>query len=310
MNNKKTTDTKKVVHIEHLFGCVYGGPKMGKTTSLVRAFPSALFIAPKGGLNAANWLGIEPKHVVPQGIAHVIDIIEKTHRKVKTIVIDDASLLIEDEHARLLKECKGNTWDSYARIIPVVHKLRDVCRNADCDVWWSMHEQSPREDKNMKGGPLVPGQRLPREIATMFDFVGRVVHDEYQPGHPYSLQLGANPDWTVGWRGFEGPPTCRLNIGEFLRACGYDIPRGDDLEWMEKEVSSLSAEIFTRSKQSDSFHILDLYKPIINKLLKEGRDHRHIRLVCMDALDRASMHKYTTNTLSIFLENFEQEITL
>jgi len=303
--------TKKIVHDDHIFGCIYGAPKMGKTTALLRGIGHPiLFIAPKGGLNSANYLGIEPKHIVPMGIAHVIDIIEKAHNKVHTIVIDDVSLLIEDEHARLLQACKGNTWDSYARIIPVANKLRDACRNANCNVWWSMHEQSPREDKNMKGGPLVPGQRLPREIATMFDFVGRVIHDEDQPGHPYALQLGPDPDWTVGWRGFEGPPTCRLNLGEFLRACGHTVPRHPDFEWMEAEVESLSKAIFARSKEDDSFIVDDLFTKTINKLAQEGRDHRHIKLVCMDALDRASMQKYTTNTLKLFVDNFHQEITL
>jgi len=302
---------KQLTHEDNIFGCIYGPPKTGKTTALLRGVghPS-LFIAPVGALNSANWLGIKPKHMVPDSIAQIISIIEKVHTKLHTIIIDDVSILFEQEHTRLLKECKGNSWDSYARLIPIALRLRDVCRTAKCNVWWSMHEQSPREDKQLKGGPLVPGVRLPKVIATMFDFVGRVIHDEDQHGHPYALQLGADPDWIVGWRGFEGPPTCRLNLGEFLRARGYAVPRDPQFNWMEKEVDDLSKKIFERSQQDESFIVSDLFKTVITKLTKENKDPRHIRMVCMDALDRAAMHKYKTNTLELFIDNFEQEITL
>lgn len=302
---------KKLTHEDTIFGAVYGPPKTGKTTALLRGagYPS-LFIAPKGALNSANWLGLIPKHIVPTDVAHVVSIIEKTHDKLHTIVVDDVSILFEQEQMRLLKECRGNTWDSYAKLIPIVLRFRDVCRDANCNIWWSMHEQSPREDKGMKGGPLIPGVRLPKVVPTMFDFVGRVVYDDDQPGHPYVLQLGPDPEWITGWRGFEGPPTCRLNLGEFLRACGYTIPREPDLSWMEARVEKLSAAIYSRSKQEGSFDVKDLFQATITTLLKENKDQRHIRLVCMDALDRASMRKYTANTLELFIENFDKEITL
>ncbi len=306
-----TQQHKKQTHKDNIFGCIYGPPKTGKTTALLRGvgFPS-LFIAPRGSLNCANWLGIEPKHIVPTSLEHVCSLIDQTHNKLDTIVIDDVSILFEQEQMKLLKECRGNVWDSYARLIPKVLAFRDVCRSANCNVWWSMHEQGPREEKDLKGGPLVPGVRLPKVIPTMFDFVARVVYDGNQPGHPYVFQLGPDPDWVTGWRGFEGPPTCRVNLGEFLRACGHAVPRNPKLEWMEKEVESLAGKIYKRSQEEESFVVGDLFKATITKLEKENKDQRHIRTVCMDALDRASMRKYTTNTLELFIDNFEQEITL
>ena len=163
----------------------YGDPKTGKTLAAVRAFPGALFVTVKGGLMCSKWMGWEPKVIETEdnsvGILDLIPIIEKAQHKYPAIVIDDFSIMCQEELAKCEKRTPG--WQAYGNFNERVRKFQKACRAAtnNCPVIITMHAQPPREveDKGvvvpLKGGPMLPGRQLPKQFPTMADLVARVV---------------------------------------------------------------------------------------------------------------------------------------
>ena len=82
---------------QHVLGTVYGEAKTGKTLSMLKAFPEALFIGLPGAMMCANYLGWEPKVLEvkgTQGFKHVAETVKKVDGKFP-IVIDDFSLIAD-----------------------------------------------------------------------------------------------------------------------------------------------------------------------------------------------------------------------
>ena len=97
-----------------LFLAMYSPPGCGKTLANIRAFPEALFVAPKGALKCASYLGYKPKKVLPAaGIRNIPEIIAKAGQKVDTIVFSDLSIEADNEAKKLRTEYSGwSVWTS------------------------------------------------------------------------------------------------------------------------------------------------------------------------------------------------------
>tara|TARA_R100000664_G_C2738249_1_gene127224 strand:- start:494 stop:1381 length:888 start_codon:yes stop_codon:yes gene_type:complete len=290
-----------------VFGIVYGPAKTGKTLATVRAFPDGLFIAPKGGLTCARWLNWEPKLVEADekiGMAHITQIIKQAQDKYPAIIIDDFSIICDVELAKCKKSHSG--WSAFDAFNQRVYELRDAARAASCHVFLTMHEQPPKEVKKegstkyIPGSPLIPGWQLPEKLPAMADLVVRVIYDDDALGWPYLYQAGPDPDYITGDRLAITPEKFPLNLREVLLLAGYDLPRPEELQFMDEHVGRISQELVKELNQKRP-KIKAVLQPFVEGLSKEGIDNRHVRWIIADALDRAQLNKHNNNLIDNFI---------
>ena len=294
-----------------LNGIFYGPPKVGKTLSLVRAFPDALFIAPRGSLLCASWLGWEPKVIEVNeqiGIAQITKMIEKASDKYPAIVIDDLSLIADAEVIRL-KKANPNGFRAFDLFNQLMFKLRDASRQAECHVFWTMHEQAPKEvgqegqRRWVKGCPMVPGWVLPATLPAMADVVARVVHDTSIPGAwPYVYQIGPCESYISGDRLSVMPARFPLNLREAMLAAGYAVPRPEPLVYLDEHVDALCHKLLPEMAQKRP-DVKSVLRDSLPELQKNIEEPRHIRWAMADALDRAYLQHNNNNMLDDFVQS-------
>jgi len=289
----------------------YGDPKTGKTLAAVRAFPDGLFITPKGGLMCSKWMGWEPKVIETEekqlGILDLIPIIEKAQHKYPAIVIDDFSIMCQEELAKCEKRTPG--WQAYGVFNERVRKFQKACRTAtnNCHIIITMHSQPPREveDKGvvvpLKGCPMLPGRQLPKQFPTMADLVARVVHDKKAIGWGNVYTTASDPDWTAGDRLAITPEKFPLNLREVLLLAGYDVPRPEALSFMDEWVDKISKEV-SKELINKRPKVKDVLRPFVDLMKKEELDDRHMRWIFADALDRAQLRTHNNNLIDNFIE--------
>ena len=296
--------------VEHVLGVVYGQSKTGKTLATVRAFPDGLFVAPPGALTCSKWLDWEPK-VVPvtrsAGFKYIIEVVKKAQKNYKAIVIDDLSLLADAELQACKKMVAG--FAAFDLFNNRVYDLRDTCREAQCHVFFTCHEQAPREVKKdnfnryIPGGPLMPGWQVTEKLPAMADFVARVVYDEDAPGWPYLYDTNPDQNYITGDRLAILPGRFPLNLREALLGAGYDLPRPKPLAWMEdhvERISHLLSPVLADPKQD----LKTTLQPEGAALIKNNHSQRHVRWVLADALDRAVLRQHNDNLLTSFINSF------
>lgn len=290
-----------------IFGIVYGPAKTGKTLATVRAFPDGLFIAPKGGMTCARWLGWEPKVIEADaniGIQQITQVIKQGQDKYPAIIVDDFSILCDLELAKCKKSHSG--WSAFDAFNQRVYELRDAARAADCHVILTMHEQPPKEVKKegstkyIPGSPLIPGWQLPEKLPAMADLVVRVIYDDDALGWPYLYQSGPDPDYITGDRLAITPEKFPLNLREVLLLAGYDLPRPEELEFMEAHVEGIS-KIIAAELANKRPKLKPILTPVAKKLSEGGIDNRHIRWIVADALDRAQLTQHNDNLVDNFI---------
>jgi hypothetical protein len=291
-----------------IFIIQYGPAKTGKTLASVRAFPDGLFIAPKGALTCARWLGWEPKIVEADekvGIPQITQIIKQAQGDYPAIIVDDFSIICDQELAKCKKSHSG--WSAFDAFNQRVYELRDAARAADCHVILTMHEQPPKEVKKdgstkyIPGAPLIPGWQLPEKLPAMADLVVRVIYDDDDAiGWPYLYQAGPDPDYITGDRLAITPDTFPLNLREVLLLAGYELERPEKLAFMDEHVEYISIALAKelREKRPKLKPILTAF---LKKLIEEEFDKRHIRWIFADALDRAQLRTHDNNLVDNFI---------
>ena len=292
----------------YLFGITYGPSKTGKTVACVRAFPGGLFIAPPGALTSAKWLDWEPQTVElkrDQGFKHIGDLVKRASGKFPAIIVDDLSLIADNELQACKKTTKGfAAFDVFNRRM---YDLRDICRNAESHVIFTCHEQAPREVKKdafsryIPGAPLMPGWQVPEKLPAMADFVARVVYDDDTPGWPYVYDTAPDPHYITGDRLAILPGRFPLNLREALMGADIDVPRPEPLAWMEEYVEATAQDLLEESgeKKPDLKRVLSAPASAI-----QHHSSRHVRWVLADALDRMSLRQHTANLLADFIGNY------
>lgn len=287
-----------------VFGLTYGPPKVGKTLAMIRAFPTGLFFSLKGAMSCASWLDIDVKYVELKSVDLMIKAIQKVGNKYPAIIIDDASLQFEAEFDRIKR--KDKTWAGNRKFNEKIIELRDACRECPVHVFWTMHEQAPREakaqDKKLgkiiPGTVLVPGWQLPEKLPAMVDFVARVTWDDDAIGWPRVYQTAPDEAYITGDRLNISPGYFPLNIGELLRSGGYDIPRAKGFEWMEDAVETISRKVVSLGEDERS----DYLRGAAKKLLTKHSNQKHVRWAIADACDRVNLKQYQANLLDTYLE--------
>jgi len=294
---------------KYVYGGTYGPAKTGKTLAMVRAFPDALYIAPRGALLCANWIGCKVKVVEADeriGIGEIAKLIKAHSAEYPAIVVDDFSIIADTELAKCKKAVAG--WGAFDIFNKRVYDMRDAARNAACHVFLTMHEQAPKEvgqdgqKRWVKGCPLIPGWQLPEKLPAMWDFCARVVYDKTAKGWPYVYQTGPCPSYITGDRLAITPETFPLNLREVLLAAGYDVPRPESFKGFDEHVEALSQDL-SQTLADKRPDVKTVFSSWEERLLTTVQDPKHVRWIFLDALDRASLRKHSSNLLHNFIDS-------
>ena len=294
---------------KNLFIIVYGDAKTGKTLSAARAFPGGLFIALSGAVLSANYVGVEPKVLEVDenvGVKYITEVIKQKAGDFPAIIIDDLSIIMDNELAACKKKFKG--WDAYDVFNNRMYALRDAARGADCHVIFTMHQQPPKEvgeegsRRWIKGCPMVPGLQLPKKLPSHADLILRVVYDKKALGWPYLFQAGPDKDYVTGDRLAIVPEKFPMNLREAMLAAGYEVPRPKELAHLDEHVEALCQVLSPElaQKRPDVKRILREALPGLEKGLT---DPHHIRWVFADALDRAYLRNHSNNMLDAYIQS-------
>ena len=292
---------------QHVLGTVYGEAKTGKTLSMLKAFPEALFIGLPGAMMCANYLGWEPKVLEvkgTQGFKHVAETVKKVDGKFP-IVIDDFSLIADVTLANCQRMADG--FKAFDLFNQRTYALIRACRESKSHVFFTCHVQAPREvkkDNNVRyipGTPLIPGWQMPAKFPAMLDFCARVVHDDSGPGWPHVLSTGPDPHYIQGDRLAGLPAKFPMNLREAMLVAGFDLPRPSSLAWMDEVVESTSQLLLAEAGAK---------RPAYKKILTEvaatlgDRAPRHVRWALADAMDRMVLRKHQSNIVADFLSTY------
>tara|TARA_R100000664_G_scaffold34238_1_gene55553 strand:+ start:10111 stop:11007 length:897 start_codon:yes stop_codon:yes gene_type:complete len=295
---------------KYVFGGIYGPAKSGKTLAMIRSFPNGLFIAPRGALLCKGWLSREPKSVEAGGkvgLPEITKIIRQHAKDYPAIIVDDFSIILDWELAKCKKAVAG--WGAFDNFNKRVYDFIEAARNADCHVFVTMHEQAPKEvgqdgqKRWVKGCPMVPGWQLPEKLPAMWDICARVVYDKKAKGWPHVLQTGPDSDYITGDRLAITPERFPMNLRDVLLSAGYDLPRPEELAYFEEHVAKLSLALAPA---------LDGKPGAVKKVFVEHQKElmdategspEFVRWIFMDALDRASLRKHSSNMLQNFIDS-------
>ena len=189
-----------------------------------------------------------------------------------------------------------------------MYELQDVCRNADCHIIKTMHEQAPKEvgqpgsKRWIKGGPMIGGWQLVEKLPAMCDVVARVVYDKSSPGWPYVYQTGPCPDYTTGDRLAISPEKFPLNLREMMLAANIDVPRPVEFEHLDAHVDALCQELLQEFAERKP-DVKRVFREALPNLSSAIDDPRHIRWVFADSLDRASLCDHNNNILDGYIQS-------
>lgn len=244
-------------HKEPVFGIIYSPSGAGKSSACCFAFPHAFFIGPQGGVTkvARSVVGLPVETGLPRTDEGKLLTVDKICQVLPTVaaagyravVIDDITVIGERTSAALGQIYSKRGGDVYERWEAVANQfmlLRDTARALSIHVILNAHPLPPWVDKQgirQKGGPALPGRVTPLRFPPVADFVYRAVVDLAWPDpewHGYFECDPTQPDWYTKDRhdAFGGQTKAPMNLGEILRAAGYDIPRLAGLEWQEALV--------------------------------------------------------------------------
>lgn len=308
-----------------LSGVIYGKSGTGKTTSLIGAFPRALMIGPRGCDTCASYYGIsfdkrvqviKPEPSNPkknQGAKEVADILRtyeelfaKNNVKNGTILIPDLTIIAEYTYQKHLALSPGNKYKVGDAYNQEMMQLLDTILTTNAHVWVDMHEQDPRvagiegKTRNIPGGPKVSGWVLPESLPGRFEFVARVVHDpEIGLTWPFVYQTRGDGLYLCKDRYSVSPQCGRFppNLGELMRAAGYDLPRA--FAWMEAAVEDIATELFAEMNRGDG-DIPAKLRELKPKFIGLSKDLRHIRWAFKDGLERALLRRSQAGILDGF----------
>tara|TARA_R100001510_G_C7645590_1_gene202943 strand:- start:961 stop:1899 length:939 start_codon:yes stop_codon:yes gene_type:complete len=310
----------KVVELAALpfvFGIIYAPPKKGKTHDIIKSFPNSLVVGPAGGTICAERLGVTPETwvVKPEHrMAKIIEVMERASKsgKFDAIVIDDFSLLADQELHHIQTSPKNAGFKAFDVLNKTVYKLRDAARNAKCHVFLLMHETPPREVTRenktvfIPGHPSITGWKLPEKLPALADFVVRIKHDTKALSEwPYVYQAATTPNYITGSRFATMPGLSPTNIREVMLATGYDLPRPEGMEWMEGLAENVATELSPADLKDK--RALKRWLTVTGRELAKGyksHDPRHIRWAISDGIDRAVIRRHDKNLLDDFFANF------
>jgi hypothetical protein len=279
------------------FICVYGPSGVGKSTDQGRAFPNGLFIAAPGALESitSTW-GYGVAHVPATDIEEATAIVKSNAGKFDAIVVDDFSFLAEKTFARLEKKHTG--FKLWGALRDVTLDFRDAARYASMHVALSCWMQPPAtkpDGTRVRGGPMLSG-KLPEQLPAMCDIVLQCAQEPMRKPWPTVYRCYPSNDYVMKDR-FNISTVCDpapMNLGEILRAAGYQLSRHKSAPWQEDIVTKLAVSFIDPTKDGE------IANAAYQKLIAANIPPKMARLTISDALDRAVIKRGLTLRDSTF----------
>jgi hypothetical protein len=244
--------------LEPLTIVTYAAPKMGKTSDMLFSFPKAVFLVPNRACLAPSrkLCGYEPER---KGVCPNLDsLLAKvkslaTDASVTTVVVDDISLMADQS----IRDWDGgaNSFAKWNKLRDTMAEIFDIARAAPWHLAIDTHETGPKDydGATAKGGPKMASVTAGQDIAKSASLVLRAVTDTTATALPWPkvyLCDHEDADWIMGDRSHVAPKISPMNLGELLRAAGYEIPRQYD--WQEELVEK-GAALVGRIGQEEAF---------------------------------------------------------
>ena len=282
--------------------CTYGPSGSGKTTDLGYSFPNGVFMAARGALQPVRSLcGYEPQAVEAQIIDDATKFLEKLAKTKNhgydAVLVDDFSFLAEQQFAVYDKRFSGFTL--WGKLRDSAIAFRNAARYANVHVILNCWEQPPKvkaDGTRIRGGPMLSG-KLPEQIPAMCDMVLRCGHEAMRKPWPAVYRCGYSTDYVMKDRfniaaRLDPAP---MNLGEILRAAGYDVRRHADLPWQAEVVASLAASLV------DGAPLAETVNSSYKTLVEAGISPAAARWTMRDAMDRAVIARALQATDDVFL---------
>jgi hypothetical protein len=277
----------------------YGPSGSGKTTDDGYSFPNAVFLAAPGALHSIRAIcGYQPRQIE----ANTVDDATKFLREVNTnngidaVVVDDFSFLAEQQFAAYDKRFSGFTL--WGKLRDSILDFRNAARTAGVHVILNCWEAGPKmrqDGTRVRGGPMLSG-RLPEQVPAMCDMVLRCGHEAARRPWPGVYQCSYSTDYVmkdrldIAARANPAP----MNLGELLRAAGYQVSRHPDLDWQEAVVENLTAQMMESEDQ------ITAANAAYATLLESGVAPTVARWTLRDATDRVVIRRALDTRNSTF----------
>jgi hypothetical protein len=284
--------------------CTYGPSGIGKTTDNGYSFPRALFAAAPGALNSIRTTcGYEPEQT--NNINTIMDatkLIEGVQgTRFSTVVFDDFSFLAEQTFQYLEKERRLSGFKLWGELREATLEFRNKSRYCGITVVLNCWIQPPKVNvagKKIRGGPKLSGN-LPEALPAMCDVVLQAAYEAQR--RPWGAVYRCVPEgaYTMKDR-FNVATLCDpapMNLGEIMRAAGYDLPRHPDLPQQEEQVEAIAQKL-TGDPTADA----ELVNTIYAELIRGGVSVPFARWTLRDALDRAVIRRSLDQANSVFID--------
>ena len=279
----------------------YGPSGSGKTTDNVYSFPNGLYIATRGALLPAfHVCGYVPDSVEA---ATIDDATRKLKEATKSgrydaVIVDDFSFLAEQTMANYEKRYSG--FKMWGALRDSTLAFRNAARHANCHVilnCWQKAPQTKPDGTFVRGGPLLSG-KLPEQMPAMCDLVLQCGQDPmrkpwsgvYKCEHStrYVMKDRFNICYTMS--------PAPMNMGEILRAAGFEISRHKSLPWQEDVV-----EQFSQQLDAAGHALYDTANTLFGQLVNAKIEPKAARWTLRDALDRVVIRRALLNNNSRFI---------
>ena len=245
---------------------VFGAPKKKKTSDMLAAFPTALFIGVPSAITlvAQNELGYNPA-IYPEppqtltDLNHALESIahQGIAQQYGAIIIDDAShlckrsMLVWQDEAPMGRSGRKDKFYAYQMLDQALLQLSSLSRHIGVHLAMTFHEKTSGEaaDGNFTpGGPDVPSRNQVKTIPSWCDITVRAMVDKTYPDPWFPGVYYCDPSnaqWVTGdrtgvcWQKTPG------NLREILRASnsGYRLDRLPGLEWQDDIADQVAERI-------------------------------------------------------------------
>lgn len=293
---------------------VYGKPKQKKTSDMLAAFPTALFLGVPSAITlvAQNELGFTP-NVHPNSPKNLPDLVGLLNDLASTgaalqngaVVIDDASHICQQSMLKWADEApvgrsgRKDRFFQYQELNRHLLEISGLSRHLGVHLAMTFHERTPGTNADGRfcpGGPDVPSRNQVETIPSWCDINVRAMID---PDYPDPWFPGiyycdpTDPEWVTGDR--TGVCTSKTpgNLREIMRASqsNYRLTRIAGLEWQDEVAETVAQAMLNDVPVAEAI-----------QAAVAGRTDSplHLRWACQDGIARGVLARQATKSLFDF----------
>lgn len=304
---------------EPSFVITYGPSGLGKSADSIWAGAGAgVFIVahPDGVKPAVNVVGaplaasqIRTAFSLSGAYAHLQAVVAENTAAAETgglvwriIVIDDLSMLVENELSTMKASGQYNarggfSFELWTSLMAQLVDFGNLARFAGVHVLANAHERDPAIDAKgvyHRGGPALPSMKMIKRLPHIASEVWKAEIDRDNALWPAVIRCEPDPSWVMKSRdGLRG--TAPLNVGEWLRSNGYEIPRPVGLEWIEDWAGVIAQRLGEGADRRE------LTIKARDQLATLGHTPQHIYWAIRDGVHRHAFTEIKANSLLGYL---------